>query len=757
MIEVVAQTDTPLEYALSYAQTLGWAVFPVWGCDEEGRCRCGKACNSPGKHPVSFLVPRGHLDATTDLNTINRWWRTLPEAGVAVNMAASNLVGIDIDPRHGGEETIEQLEAVHGRFESDVVQLTQSGGQHWLYVAPDKGARLPGRLGPGVDVKYNGYLVVAPTRGPQGCYEWEGSSDPLEGVLPSPLPEWVLDRAQPTPQSLPAAGAVRHVDERTLKVLESALQHVDADDYHTWIRVGMALSTVGAQGFALWDRWSATSPKYKAHEMWGKWRSFRNDKPNNINLETVFYLARQNGWRSEQETVQVTEQTLKNLAHVEKTLEIPVPLLTIPGVLGETVAWINETARRPQPQFAVQTALAFAATLAGRRYVTDNGNWPMLYFLNIAKSASGKEHAKWALETLLEACGAQAVIGPNGYKSDSAVISALLHRPNHVAVIDEFGRYLKAAANRNHAHQANALTLLMEVWGRAHGSIRPPGMSTFGLKAEEARRLLEERTVFNPSLTLLAMSTPETFYQSVGSGALSDGFLNRFLIVESIIGRQPGRMMRLSDPPQSVVDWANAVRGTPERWGVVHPDASPLRPKARILPFDTRTQALFADFEAECLRKMDEHESDGLAEMFGRSTEMAMRLSLLVALSTRSETIGEEHARWAIEYTRFYAEKAVESLKNHVADSEFEAVMNAVLDAIRKAGPRGRTVREIVQQVRRFRALPVQMREQVLNTLHHAGEAVLMEFAPASGRGRKRQAWVAEAFAAAMAKEAGHA
>ena len=37
--------------------------------------------------------------------------------------------------------------------------------------------------------------------------------------------------------------------------------------------------------------------------------------------------------------------------------------------------------------------------------------------------------------------------------------------------------------------------------------------------------------------TVMAMTTPETFFEAIGSAAARDGFLNRFLIVESDIFR----------------------------------------------------------------------------------------------------------------------------------------------------------------------------------------------------------------------------
>src|SRR5437870_2711787 len=103
-----------LKAALWYAAH-GFAVLPLYTV-VSGRCRCGDAgCSSPGKHPVGRLVPHGLKDATTDPNRIETWWTGHPHANIGVRTGAgSNLIVLDIDPRHGGEESLAQLCAEYG-------------------------------------------------------------------------------------------------------------------------------------------------------------------------------------------------------------------------------------------------------------------------------------------------------------------------------------------------------------------------------------------------------------------------------------------------------------------------------------------------------------------------------------------------------------------------------------------------------------------------------------------------------------------
>jgi hypothetical protein len=83
-------------------------------------------------------------------------------------------------------------------------------------------------------------------------------------------------------------------------------------------------------------------------------------------------------------------------------------------------------------------------------------------------------------------------------------------------VIDELGRQLKAAAAKGMQHKADAITSIMEVFGRQDGTLRQAGYSTNTMKSAEAEKL--EKVIKRPSLTLVGMSTPSEFLQAIGGG-----------------------------------------------------------------------------------------------------------------------------------------------------------------------------------------------------------------------------------------------
>lgn len=187
-------SDRMLQAALAYVQQLGWPVFPCHWITEAGACSCGLPhCGSPGKHP---LTGQGFKEANRDEAQIRGWWTRWPAANIAIPTGAvSGFDVLDVDPRHGGEESLAELELIHGRLPVTVEQIT-GGGQHLLFKHREGVASRTGVL-PGIDVRgEGGYILTAPSNHHSGRqYAWELSSRPGEVDL-AEWPAWLLEMVQ---------------------------------------------------------------------------------------------------------------------------------------------------------------------------------------------------------------------------------------------------------------------------------------------------------------------------------------------------------------------------------------------------------------------------------------------------------------------------------------------------------------------------------------------------------------------------------
>jgi Bifunctional DNA primase/polymerase, N-terminal/AAA domain/Primase C terminal 1 (PriCT-1)/FaeA-like protein len=165
-----------IEQALSYARR-GIPVFRV----------------GPDKRP---LESNGFHDATTDPEEIRTRWEATPNAGIGAPTGRATFVVIDVDPRHGGDDSLHDLERRHGELPPTPRSVTPSGGYHYLFAAPSEEVRnTAGHPAPGLDVRGDGgYIVVPPSPGPNGRgYEWDVA---LDERPPAPMPRWLLDAIQ---------------------------------------------------------------------------------------------------------------------------------------------------------------------------------------------------------------------------------------------------------------------------------------------------------------------------------------------------------------------------------------------------------------------------------------------------------------------------------------------------------------------------------------------------------------------------------
>jgi hypothetical protein len=127
----------------------------------------------------------GFYAATTDLDLIERWWTEEPNANIGAPCALNGWAVLDVDPRHGGHLSLAVLEERVGLLPGTVYQLTGGDGLHLVYRSP--GVQLPGTLGPGLDIKSRGYILLSPSVHSSGRrYRWSGDGRFLQPETPWP-------------------------------------------------------------------------------------------------------------------------------------------------------------------------------------------------------------------------------------------------------------------------------------------------------------------------------------------------------------------------------------------------------------------------------------------------------------------------------------------------------------------------------------------------------------------------------------------
>ena len=186
-----AEPNHPLNKAFAYAES-GWHLLPLHSIVEDGCCSCNlEDCASPGKHP---RTRHGLKDASINLEVIERHFAQWPDANIGIRTGAeSGIVVLDVDPDHGGNESLAELERVHGPLPETVQQITGGGGRHFLFQHPGTPVKNRAGIRPGLDIRGDGgYFVAAGSNHVSGgSYEWVPGFSPDEFEL-APMPSWLL-------------------------------------------------------------------------------------------------------------------------------------------------------------------------------------------------------------------------------------------------------------------------------------------------------------------------------------------------------------------------------------------------------------------------------------------------------------------------------------------------------------------------------------------------------------------------------------
>ena len=199
------------EAALSYAAA-GYRVLPCHSRATNGWCTCGKqGCSSVGKHP---RTRQGVTDATDDVQTVRRWWKTWPDANVGIaGGGAQRLLILDVDGQQG-RESLGAAELPHTPTAN-----TPRGRHYFFRAGPAWGeGQLPNSVGfrPGLDLRGDGgYVVAAPSLHASGLrYWWEPGA-----TFTAPLaetPSWLtpadVEACRAEPQR-PLAGGLADADD----------------------------------------------------------------------------------------------------------------------------------------------------------------------------------------------------------------------------------------------------------------------------------------------------------------------------------------------------------------------------------------------------------------------------------------------------------------------------------------------------------------------------------------------------------------
>lgn len=541
--------------------------------------------------------------------------------------------------------------------------------------------------------------------------------------------------------------------------IEEHLANLDiptwCEDREGWIKLGMALHHEfdgSSEGLKIWNHFSKQSKKFDARVSKQQWRSFRgSDQP--VTFASVIKAANDHRydvvWHSipdefEDEGVEASDfdddedETKPTKAAKADEVEadgIPKHLLSIPGVLGMAVDHYNLTSTTYQPQFAVQTALALGSVVLARHWKTEADNYASLYLVNLGVTGSGKEFSRRFLSKALEESGLESVIGPAKYASEAGIMSELAWKPRHVTVYDEFGRLLDSTKGSGNTNLRDAQTILMSLFGLLGDSARPTAYSTNGKTADQIKAM-RNQVIRRPAVTLLGLSTPETFFDALSQDDVANGFLNRLLVVNSRQAPRVEKPKPWKAVPKVLRDWI-ADYGQVDNEDFLEGENAIEVGDPEVVEFTSGAWERLDEIAQQVIDLQAKYRPIRLDGLLSRSREITMRLALIVALSRGKKRIDELSLNWAWEYVHFYTSETISNAKSKMGATPIVRITEHLAVEIERAGRKGVSQRDMGRISYEFRKLDKRSQEEVifaLTTHHDIGQAKLKASGDRGGR-----------------------
>jgi predicted P-loop ATPase len=218
--------------------------------------------------------------------------------GVIAGPQSGGLLFVDHDGL-GASEVLEQIGAPLRELpKSWAVTSGRDGRLQIIYQVPEpfwptiKTTKLRSSVkGEQLELRWAGcQSVVAGAHPITGAYRWMKGRSPADlpaAIAPSTLLQQ-MQRKQPDPAPLLR---IPETDSTRARDFLDRIPAADADDYDTWLKVGMALHSAGDDSLLQdWIRWSSISANFEPGICQAKWKSF-SSTAGGVSLGTLAHLA----------------------------------------------------------------------------------------------------------------------------------------------------------------------------------------------------------------------------------------------------------------------------------------------------------------------------------------------------------------------------------------------------------------------------------------------------------------------------------
>ena len=306
-------------------------------------------------------------------------------------------------------------------------------------------------------------------------------------------------------------------------------------------------------------------------------------------------------------------------------------LMNVEGAIRKIVDYIQALSNYPQPMFSLIGAICMVSALINRQYTTTDRVYANLYANLLGPTGCGKDASCKANKNIADHLDiTDHVIDTVASGPGIEDYLSKLPSPFSLIMIDEFGKAMEQRKAKGDDHGVTAVLLRLF-----------SAVSSFYTKRIKASDSHPEK-LDRPFVTLLGLSTPETFLASLSQADAESGLLGRMIFIATDNARPQFQSVEYRDDLlEEIASFSRLMEmdyaGSENQSIKVDYSAAA---KKRILKFQAKTDEFLRSDEINKITR----------ELSVRIVEMVKKLSLIRAVSRSPlEPLIEKHdIAWAI-------------------------------------------------------------------------------------------------------------
>lgn len=355
------------------------------------------------------------------------------------------------------------------------------------------------------------------------------------------------------------------------------------------------------------------------------------------------------------------------------------------GIAADIQRWILDTSVKKQPVLAFSATLAIMGAVVGRHINCDGikGNFMSIC---IAESTEGKDHPLKCVKEILDAIGLEHN-HKGAVNSGVAIMDILEHQPNTVLVLDEIGHFLAGVKSPNSTqYTKEVMPMITELYTSANKSYQ-----------EKAKKGSGGRVIKEPNLCVFGVATERQIMDGLRTSELADGSLGRFGV---FFGNKNVRINENSidmddkSCPSEIIEKLIELKNS-----VGNNDFTAFMKSSKLElsnEYKALKKRLIIDFNDKGIELALKGGNRAIFKPFyGRLAVQAVQVSLLINQCANAEVL-----QWSADLLERNVEIFIKKFIHGAADNESERQFKMVERAIKEAGKKGITAKDLSSTTR---------------------------------------------------------